>query len=65
MALLQLLVLVLTLSSVTSAIPRSQPFKNALRARQDAGNTNLTVDLGYGVYQGYANSSTGINTWKG
>jgi hypothetical protein len=65
MALLQLLTLALSLSSVASAFPRSQPFKHALHARQDVGNDNLTVDLGYGVYQGYANSSTGINTWKG
>lgn len=65
MALFQFVALVLTLALAATAFPRSQPFKNALRSRQDSGNDNLTVDLGYGVYQGYANSSTGINTWKG
>jgi hypothetical protein len=51
--------------SLTIAFPQSQPFKHALLARQDSGNNSLTVDLGYGVYQGYANSSTNINTWRG
>jgi len=27
--------------------------------------TNLTVDLGYGVYRGYQNGTTGLNVWKG
>lgn len=26
---------------------------------------DLTVDLGYGAYQGIYNSSTQLNTWKG
>ena len=29
------------------------------------GGSSLTVDLGYGVYKGVSNSSTGLNTWKG
>lgn len=29
------------------------------------GWSPLTVDLGYGVYKGSANSSTALNTWKG
>jgi hypothetical protein len=65
MALLRLTVFVLALSSDVFAIPSSRPFKHALRARQDSGSDPLTVDLGYGVYQGYANASTNINTWKG
>jgi hypothetical protein len=60
---MRLLTSMLAWSSV--AIALSQPFKHALLARQDSGNNSLTVDLGYGVYQGYANSSTNINTWKG
>ena len=27
--------------------------------------SGLTVDLGYGVYQGYKNSTSGLNIWKG
>jgi hypothetical protein len=65
MTLLRLATFVLTLSSVTDAFPQSRPFKHALSARQDSGQDPLTVDLGYGVYQGYANASTNINTWKG
>jgi hypothetical protein len=56
----------LAVSSVTEAFPQSQPFRHALRERQDSGSSDaLTVDLGYGVYQGYSNSTTGINTWRG
>jgi len=27
--------------------------------------TGLTVDLGYGLYQGYNNATSGLNIWKG
>jgi hypothetical protein len=62
---LRLLTFVLAWSSLTVAFPQSRPFKNALLARQDSGTDCLTVDVGYGVYQGYSNTSTNINTWKG
>jgi len=65
MAPLWLVALALAFSSTTIAFPQSRPFKHALNARQNAGNDSLTVDLGYGVYRGYANASTGINTWRG
>jgi hypothetical protein len=65
MALLHLSTFVLALSSVTNGFPQSRPFKHALNARQDSGQDPLTVDLGYGMYQGYANASTNITTWKG
>lgn len=65
MALMRCTAVVLTLLSAANALPKSQPFEHALRARQDAGNDALTVDLGYGLYQGYTNASTGINTWQG
>jgi carboxylesterase type B len=29
------------------------------------GGSSLQVDLGYGVYKGVSNSSSGLNTWKG
>jgi hypothetical protein len=65
MAPLLLATFALAFSSVTIAFPQSRPFRHALNARQDAGNNSLTVDLGYGVYEGFSNASTGINTWKG
>ncbi|KAF1944125.1 acetylcholinesterase precursor [Clathrospora elynae] len=65
MALLRLAAFVLSLSAATLASPQSRPFNHALRERQNLGNDPLTVDLGYGVYRGYANASTGINTWRG
>jgi hypothetical protein len=38
----------------------------ALQARQVSNNSALLqVDLGYSIYEGVANSSTGLNTWKG
>jgi hypothetical protein len=43
-----------------------RPYTNALRARQSTNaNSSLEVDLGYAVYRGYSNSSTGLNIWKG
>jgi hypothetical protein len=65
MALLQLAVSLLALTTITDASPQARPFNHALRARQDSGSDPLTVDLGYGVYRGYANASTNINTWRG
>lgn len=47
-----------------SALP-SKPFNHLLEKRQTAGSSSLQVDLGYEVYEGVANASTGLNTWKG
>lgn len=30
-----------------------------------SGNDSLQVDLGYAIYEGVANASTGLNTFKG
>lgn len=65
MALMWCTAVVLTLLSAANALPKPRPFEHALRARQNAGNDALTVDLGYALYQGYGNASTGINTWRG
>jgi hypothetical protein len=62
---LRLLTFVLAWGSLIVAFTQSRPFKHALLARQDSDTDALTVDLGYGVYQGYFNTSTNINTWKG
>jgi hypothetical protein len=31
----------------------------------NSGYRNLTVDLGYAVYQGVLNTTTGLASWKG
>lgn len=55
--------------SVTSASPyNARPFDSFLSTRQlpqQNSPNGLTVDLGYEQYQGVANQSTGLNTWKG
>ena len=44
----------------------AQPFAKVVKARQAPTNaTGLEVDLGYAIYQGTANSSTNVNTFKG
>jgi len=56
------------LAATVSAAPFSNgPFDSAFSKRQspDVSSTNLTVDLGYEVYQGYWNSESGINSWQG
>lgn len=55
--------------SIASASPyNARPFDPFLAARQLTQNTSangMVVDLGYEQYQGVANQSTGLNTWKG
>lgn len=46
----------------------AKPFANALQARQEGGgnsSSSLQVDLGYGMYEGVQNSTSGLNIWKG
>ena len=43
-----------------------RPFGSVLSKRQSTSSSNsLVVDLGYEQYQGVANSTTGLITWKG
>jgi len=56
------------LAVVVSASPyiNSRPFHAALNERATSDNSSsLVVDLGYELYQGVANSTTGLNTFKG
>jgi hypothetical protein len=50
-----------------SAVLPSKPFAEALSKRWGTGGStnNLTVDLGYEIYVGTNNATTGINTFKG
>jgi hypothetical protein len=47
------------------ALPHTQSFGEALSKRQSNNSNALEVDLGYEVYQGSTNTTTGINTWRG
>jgi len=49
----------------SSAIPHAKPFEEAFTKRQSTGTDRLQVDLGYEIYQGVANATTGLNTFKG
>ncbi|MCJ1308449.1 hypothetical protein MMC25_002102 [Agyrium rufum] len=62
LTILSLLLIAPTL--IGSAVLPSRPFEH-IKLQASTSNDNLTVDLGYAVYQGVANSSTGLNTWKG
>ena len=48
-----------------SALPVGQPFEQVKSKRQAQADSNLQVDLGYEVYEGYNNQTTGLNIWKG
>jgi hypothetical protein len=43
----------------------SQPFEKLLRQKQSPATDALDVDLGYAIYRGFANATTGIDTWRG
>ncbi len=57
------------LSGTVLAAPQynaPKPFASASQKRNLIYSpTNLTVDLGYEIYQGVANTTTKLNTWKG
>jgi hypothetical protein len=59
-----LFVLATSLQNIV-AIPHARPFEN-LRRQSIATLPNSTqVDLGYEIYEGVSNSSTGLKTFKG
>jgi carboxylesterase type B len=45
----------------------TNPFPNHIQSRDTGSNTSsaLQVDLGYSVYRGFLNETTGLNTWLG
>jgi hypothetical protein len=60
--------LALALVQVARTAPppaNSRPFANLKRQANYTGSSNLQVDLGYGVYQGYHNATADLNEWKG
>lgn len=58
---------VLTIAAGISALalPRLHPFAQVKHKRQLAGRNDLRADLGYEIYKGVTNISTGLNIWKG
>ena len=63
--------LLLTNTLAAPPSPHSDPFKNLARQatpkRQSSSSSNnsLQVDLGYEIYQGYHNSTSNLDIWKG
>jgi hypothetical protein len=54
--------------AASAALPAAQPFEHFKAKRQSSNatsNSDLEVDLGYEVYEGYNNQTTGINIWRG
>lgn len=52
---------------VTDAIPyqNSRAFESLSKRQNGNASSSLQVDLGYEIYEGMSNASTGLNTWKG
>lgn len=50
--------------AASAAVPVSQPFEH-FKAKRQSSNSSLEVDLGYEIYEGYTNQTTGINIWRG
>lgn len=50
---------------VASPYPNSKPFNAVWGKRQSSSSSPLTVDLGYEIYEGVANATTKLNTFKG
>lgn len=63
----------ITSSLAAPPSPHSDPFKNLARqatnAKRQSSNSsdssNLQVDLGYEIYQGYNNATSKLDIWKG
>lgn len=53
----------LVLPGIT-ALPHARPF-DAVKRQSNGSSNSLQVDLGYDIYEGVANASTGLNTFKG
>lgn len=49
---------------LVAAFPHAQPFE-ALKRQANARVTSLEVDLGYSIYRGVANTSSGLTTFEG
>ncbi|KAH0302259.1 carboxylesterase type B, partial [Aureobasidium melanogenum] len=50
--------------AASAAVPVAHPFEQ-FKAKRQSSNSSLEVDLGYEIYEGYTNQTTGINIWRG
>ena len=60
--------LLLCLQAVFGLAYDSKPYAAAVQARQASNGSNSSkpmVDLGYEIYQGYSNSTSGLNIFRG
>ena len=64
-AIQQTLLVLLAYEAWTGYAYNPRPYANALRARQSGGSSSLRVDLGYEIYDGMLNSTSGLNIWRG
>ena len=53
-----------TLCAHASAVLPTRPFE-AVKRQASSTNDSLLVDLGYAIYQGVANTTANVNSWKG
>ncbi len=53
-----LLLCALAAASASAALPDAPPLG-------DIAGHDLAIDLGYGIYEGYYNATSGLNIWKG
>jgi hypothetical protein len=65
-----MLTLLLSLAALAAATPaayNSRPYSHIVKRQAGYGNNNtdLQVDLGYSVYQGYRNATAGLDIYKG
>ena len=58
-------VLVVAAAVSASTLPRLHPYRQFQDKGQVPSGSQLLVDLGYEIYEGVANATTGLNSWKG
>ncbi|KAK5699248.1 hypothetical protein LTR17_023415 [Elasticomyces elasticus] len=59
---------ILTLATLAVATPtpyNARPYAYAVKRQSSYGGSNLEVDLGYSVYQGYSNATAGLDIYQG
>jgi len=66
---MKLILLCILIPNLACAIPyrNTRGFDSVKQKRQtsNAGDSAQVVDLGYEIYEGYTDTITGLNTWKG
>ncbi|EXJ60189.1 carboxylesterase 2 [Cladophialophora yegresii CBS 114405] len=64
--LFQSIFVLLACEALTGQAYNPRPYLKALEARQSASSGSpLRIDLGYEIYEGTSNSTSGVNIWRG